>query len=127
MRFPPAGALALVAAVLTGGAGGDTLSGGGGDDTITGGAGNDTMNGNAGNDSFVFNAGFGVDTIAQFGDAAGNQDILDVSTAIFANFAAVQAASHQVGVDVHIDNGVNSIVLTNFTLANLGADDFRFH
>jgi serralysin len=112
---------------LTGGAGNDTLSGAGGDDTLTGGAGNDTMNGGAGNDSFVFNAGFGTDTIAQFGDAAGNQDILDVSTAIFANFAAVQAASHQVGVDVHIDNGANSIILTNFTLANLGADDFRFH
>jgi alcohol dehydrogenase class IV len=47
---------------------------------------------------------------------------------VFANFAAVQAASHQVGTDVHIDHdAANGIVLTNVALANLGADDFRFH
>jgi Ca2+-binding RTX toxin-like protein len=108
--------------------GNDTLNGGGGADTLIGGAGDDTMNGGTGNDAFVFNLGFGNDTITAFGDAAANQDVIDFSSAIFANFAAVQAASHQVGSDVHIDvDGSNSIVLTNVLLANLGADDFRFH
>jgi len=46
---------------------------------------------------------------------------------VFANFAAVHAASHQVGTDVHIDVTGASVVLTNVVLANLGADDFRFH
>jgi len=86
------------------------------------------MNGGAGNDSFVFNAGFGHDTLAAFGDAAGNQDIIDVSTAIFANFAAVQAHMTQQGANVLITvDAANDILVQGITLANLGADDFRFH
>jgi len=113
---------------LTGSAFNDILTGDGGNNIIIGGAGNDTMNGGAGNDSFVFNAGFGQDTITAFGDAGTNQDVIDFSTAVFANFAAVQAAIHQVGADVHIDvNASTSITLTSFTATNLGADDFRFH
>jgi len=114
--------------VLTGGAGNDTISGGAGADTLNGGLGNDIMNGGAGVDSFVFDVNFGHDTITLFGDTGADQDILDFSVALFANFAAVQAATHQVGADVHIDfNVANGVSLTNFILANLGADDFRFH
>src|SRR5262249_38914533 len=117
-----------VANVLDGGAGNDAILAGLGDDTIIGGLGDDILDGGGGNDSFVFNAGFGHDTITAFGDTGTNQDVLDFSTAIFANFAAVQAASHQVGSDVHIDvNALSSVVLANVSLANLGADDFRFH
>jgi Ca2+-binding RTX toxin-like protein len=113
---------------LNGGAGADNISGGGGADVLIGGLGDDVMNGNAGNDAFVFDAGFGHDTIVQFGDTGGNQDVLDFSTTVFANFAAVQAASHQVGTDVHIDvDAAHGVVLLNVALANLGADDFRFH
>jgi VCBS repeat-containing protein len=114
--------------VLDGGAGNDAIGGGAGNDTIIGGAGNDVMDGGAGDDSFVFNAGFGHDTISAFGDSLSNQDVIDFSTAIFVNFAAVHAASHQVGADVHIDvDASNNIVLANVSLASLGADDFRFH
>src|SRR5262249_18730583 len=114
--------------VLDAGAGNDAILAGAGNDVIIGGAGNDIMNGGAGADNFVFNAGFGHDTITTFGDTGTDQDTLDFSASVFANFAAVQAASHQVGADVHIDvDAGNNIVLTNFTLANLGADDFRFH
>jgi len=114
--------------LLDGGAGNDAILAGGGNDIIIGGAGDDIMNGGAGADNFVFNAGFGHDTITAFGDTGTDQDTLDFSVSVFANFAAVQAASHQVGTDVHIDvNGATGIVLTNVTLANLGADDFRFH
>src|SRR5215831_18238646 len=117
-----------VANVLTGGAGNDSILAGAGNDIIIGGLGNDTMNGGAGNDSFVFEVGFGRDTITAFGDAGTDQDILDFAAALFANFAAVQAASHQVGLDVHIDFDLaNGVVLTNYALANLGADDLRFH
>jgi len=114
--------------VLNGGAGIDAILAGGGNDIIIGGAGDDTMNGGAGNDNFVFEIGFGHDIITVFGDAGTDQDTLDFSTVIFANFAAVQAATHQIGTDVHIDvNASHGVILTNFSSANLGADDFRFH
>src|SRR5262249_48879904 len=114
--------------ILNGGAGNDAISGGGGDDIIIGGSGDDIMDGGAGNDRFVFDVNFGHDTITAFGDAGTNQDILDFAIALFANFAAIQAARHQGAGDVHIDfNAANGVVLSNFTLANLGADDFRFH
>jgi Ca2+-binding RTX toxin-like protein len=113
--------------VLNGGAGNDTITGGAGNDIIVGGLGNDSMNGGTGADNFVFDAGFGIDTITSFGDSGTDQDTLDFSVSIFANFAAAQAASHQVGADVHIDVAGSSLVLTNVALANLGADDFRFH
>jgi len=117
-----------VANVLTGGAGNDSIVAGAGNDIITGGLGNDTMNGGAGADSFVFDVNFGKDTITVFGDTGTDQDILDFSLALFANFAAVQSHSAQVGADLHIDFDLaNGVVLTNYALANLGADDLRFH
>ena len=123
---------------LNGGAGIDTLNGGDGIDTILAGTGNDiiigglgddTMNGGAGADNFVFDTGFGHDTITGFGDAGTDQDTLDFSTSIFANFVAMQNANAitQVNADAHIDFGAHGIVLTSFLAANLGADDFRFH
>jgi serralysin len=114
--------------VLKGGGGNDAILAGGGDDIIIGEAGDDVMNGGAGNDTFVFNQGFGHDVITGFGDAANNQDTLDFSEAIFKDFGAVFTATHQVGNDVHIDaDGLQSIILTNVMMRNLGADDFRFH
>jgi len=124
---------------VTGGSGNDTIAGsavaniligGAGDDRLTGGAGNDSLTGGAGSDTFVFDANFGHDRITVFDDTPGatDQDILDFAVAIFANSAAVQAHSTQVGADVHIDfNLANGIVLTNYVLANLSADDLRFH
>jgi len=114
--------------VLTGGAGNDTLSGCAGNDTLKGGLGNDTLTGGAGNDTFVFDQNFGHDRVTAFDDNAINHDALDFALALFANFAAVRAASTQVGTDVHIDHDLaNGIVLMNYALANLTADDLRFH
>ena len=47
--------------------------------------------------TFVFAPGFGTDVIQTFGDVAGNQDVIDVSRAMFADFAALQAAMVQSG------------------------------
>ena len=114
--------------VLNGGAGVDAIQGFGGNDIIIGGAGDDSMDGGGGADNFVFDAGFGHDRIDGFGDTGTNQDTLDFSTAVFANFAAVQAHWQQIGLDVHIDYDTShGVRLTNTQLANLGADDFRFH
>jgi Ca2+-binding RTX toxin-like protein len=91
-----------------------------------GGAGNDTLNGGSGNDVFVFRPGFGIDAINAFDDATTN-DIIEFSSSVFADFAAVQAVSAQVGADVVITaSPTDTITLKNYNLADLGADDFRF-
>ena len=107
-------------------AGNDTLNGSTGADQLVGGAGNDSLTGGTGDDTFVFKANFGLDTVQDFKDTANENDILEFSTSIFADFAAVQAAMTQVGADVLITvDGSNTVTLKTVTLANLGADDFR--
>jgi len=84
------------------------------------------MTGGSGNDTFVFYANFGQDTITDFAAGAGVGDVIEFHDGLFASFAAVQAASHQVGSDVEIDvDASNSILLKNVTLANLNQDDFH--
>jgi Ca2+-binding RTX toxin-like protein len=76
---------------------------------------------------FVFHPGFGNDVITTFDDSPSAHDIIEVSSSIFTDFAAVQAASAQVGADVVITaTAVDTITLKSYTLASLGADDFRF-
>ena len=65
--------------LLFGGSGNDDLRGGGGLDTLEGGGGNDALRGQGGSDTYVFSAGFGDDTVLGFGDASGNQDVIDLS------------------------------------------------
>jgi Ca2+-binding RTX toxin-like protein len=112
---------------MIGAQGGDTLTATNANTHMEGLAGNDTLNGGSGNDVFVFRPGFGNDVITTFDDSPTANDIIDISSSIFANFAAVQAASAQVGADVVITaSPTDTITLKNYTLANLGADDFRF-
>jgi Ca2+-binding RTX toxin-like protein len=107
-----------LANLLLGGDGNDRLVGRGGDDTLTGGSGVDT---------FVFGLGFGRDTITDFtAGAAPGHDIIELDDAILADFAAVVAAATQVGADVVINAGTDTITLQNVILANLVVDDFRF-
>ncbi len=114
---------------LDGGAGDDELFGGNGafDDTLIGGAGNDSLRGEAGSDSFVFEDGFGNDTIYDFNafDAAEKIDLVAV-TAI-SDYADLTANHMQdVGVDVVITDGSNTITILNAQEADLGSDDFVF-
>ena len=112
---------------IDGAGGNDTIGGNAGHDQLVGGAGNDTLTGGAGNDAFVFRAGFGVDTVQDFKDTATENDIVEFSTSVFADYAAAYAASAQVGADVVITfDASNSVKLKNTTLTNLDTDDFRF-
>jgi Ca2+-binding RTX toxin-like protein len=63
---------------VTGGAGNDQLFGDGGNDSLSGGAGNDTLDGGAGADTLSGGAGADVFIFrpAQFGDGAGNRDVI---------------------------------------------------
>jgi serralysin len=112
---------------LEGRGGNDLLQGGDGSDTLIGGSGNDTMNGGNGDDTFVFGPGFGNDLVQTFGDVAGNQDVLEVSSTLFQNFAALQAAMVQGGSNVLIIDAIGDVLtVQNTTIAALGIDDFRF-
>ncbi|MFC3321337.1 hypothetical protein [Mesorhizobium cantuariense] len=64
---------AVVASVLAGHGGNDTLTGSSGNDTLLGGEGNDALNGGTGNDTYVFDLGDGTDTIS---DSSGKDWLL---------------------------------------------------
>jgi len=111
---------------LYGGAGQDTISGGNDGDVIYGESGNDNLYGGAGGDAFVFATfGFGADNIWDF---TPGQDKIYMSTALFANFAAVQAAAvGGPGVTVITQpGGGGQIALQGFGLSALSANDFTF-
>jgi Ca2+-binding RTX toxin-like protein len=108
---------------IVGTAGDDTIDGGNGKDSITGGAGNDILTGGNGADTFIFGPGFGHDTITDFGNGP---DQIQFDHTVFANFAAVQAATTQVGPDTVITHGTDSITLQHVTASGLHASDFLF-
>jgi Ca2+-binding RTX toxin-like protein len=109
--------------VLSAGAGNDVLTGGNGNDILRGGSGDDYLAGGNGNNIFAFAAGFGHDTVSDF----GHDDRIEFDGGVFQNFAAVQAASHQVGNDtvITLDAG-NSIVLQHVSMSSLHASNFLF-
>jgi len=114
--------------VLVGAQGADTLFGNGGADVLYGGLNNDILYGNLGSDSFVFDASFGHDTIADFAPAGSGHDLINFSTALFPNYAAVQSHMTQAGVGVVITfDGSDSVTLKAVTMASLSASDFAFH
>jgi Ca2+-binding RTX toxin-like protein len=106
--------------VLNGGGGNDKLIGLDGNDTLDGGTGNDTLRGGNGADTFVFGLGTGNDTVADFTSTIDKLDL----RAYFSSFAAVQAATHDVGSDAVIDlGGGNSVTLAGFLTAQLQSGD----
>src|SRR5262249_62103681 len=107
---------------MIGGLGNDVLNGGDGNDVLAGGPGNDTLIGGNGNDSFLFAVGFGQDTVADF--HSGDHIVFDDQ--VFANFAAMMAASHQQGSSVVITAGDNTLTLQHVSQGSLQASDFVF-
>jgi serralysin len=104
---------------------GDKITGNRADNVIEGASGNDNLTGNRGDDTFVFRAGFGLDTIVDFDDRG--DDVITFSTAVFADFDAVEDALTVAGRDVVIglDAG-NSITLKNTSIASIAESDFLF-
>ena len=113
--------------VLYGGDGDDVLTGGAGNDALLGEAGNDALYGGAGNDTFVFDAATpGLDVIldGEFGPGAGDQ-VLIQNAGVIDTFAELMSQSYQSGSDVTIAfNATTGIVISNYTIAQLSANDF---
>lgn len=91
----------------------DVLRGGTGADTLTGGEGNDTLTGGANFDTFFFSAAFGHDTITDFSEGTGLNDVVVFADALFADFAAVMAAAVQVGKNVEIRYDADTVLTIN--------------
>jgi Ca2+-binding RTX toxin-like protein len=88
------------------------------------GAGDNTLTGKNGNDMFVFGPVFGEDAITDF---SRGSDHIKFEGGMLATFAALQAASHQVGANTVISiDPDHSITLQNVALTSLHAADFLF-
>jgi Ca2+-binding RTX toxin-like protein len=110
---------------LFGDGGNDVIQGGAGADEINGGAGNDELTGGAGVDMFIFGTGFGADTITDFDDVGGGQDLIDLTAF---NLAMNQITITQVGADAVISAAAfagATITVENITATNLTAEDFN--
>ena len=93
------------------------VNGTSGNNTLTSSSANEVFFGHGGNDTFVFTGITGKDVVADF---QPNNDVLQLSHNVFANFAAVLAHAAQVGSDVTITvDASNSVTLHNTTLSQL--------
>ncbi len=117
----------------TGGAGNDTLirvenlTGSAFNDVLQGDSGANVLTGGAGSDTFVFVAGFGNDVVTDFTPVGAGHDVIQLSTSVFADFAAVQGHMSQVGPDVVISDGAgDSMTLRNVLATDLTSGDFSF-
>ncbi|MCB1528302.1 MAG: hypothetical protein KDJ45_11435, partial [Hyphomicrobiaceae bacterium] len=115
--------------VLIGSNGFDTLNGLSGDDRLIGLGGNDFLSGGAGTDVFVFAPGFGNDRITDFAVSGVSHDIIEVSTAMFADWTALESAIVDTAEGAMITYNTDSVVIENVSMAQLVAyhvDDFHF-
>jgi Ca2+-binding RTX toxin-like protein len=115
----------LILQETTGTAGADSLYGTPGADIFDGKGGNDRLTGRAGSDTFIFSGAFGADTVTDF-DATGTaHDLLQFDAPAFSTASAALAAAHQVGADVVIASGADSVTLKGINVASLTVADFR--
>lgn len=110
-----------IADLFLGQQGRDEIFGGRGGDNFDGGTGNDTMTGGAGPDTFFFSKGYGTDTITDFDDtgAQAGRDQISLTRAMYRDMVATQ-----VGTDVELTFGRDTLILQGYDIADLGRSDF---
>ena len=111
---------------LDGLAGDDDLYGGAGGDRLDGGGGTDHLWGGAGADRFAFKAGNGADWVEDFEAGGSAPDTIEVSRSMFSSLDAVLAAAQDVGTDVAIRSGSDTLWLADTHKAELGAGHVLF-
>ena len=95
-------------------------------DTLTGTAGNDVFLGKDGEDTFAFAQNFGADVIRDFDADGRRHDVIQFNKSVFDSFASVLAHASQVGMDVVISAGSDTLTLKNTKLSVLDSQDFHF-
>ncbi|EHP91262.1 calcium-binding protein [Methylorubrum extorquens] len=111
---------------LNGLAGDDALYGGAGNDRLDGGSGTDHLWGGAGADRFAFKAGNGTDWVEDFETGGSAPDAIEISRSMFGSFEAVLAAAQDVGTDVAIRSGSDTLWLADTQKAELSAGHILF-
>jgi hypothetical protein len=97
--------------------------------TLTGTGGNDFLYSSSSNlsDTFVFSSSFGNSTIEGFSAGSGSgHDVVQFSKSVFDSFATVLSHASQVGQDVVISSGGETLKLLNTKLSALTSQDFHF-
>lgn len=107
----------------TGNAAANWLIGAEGSQTLNGGAGDDVLTGGVGADSFVLSKGDGCEVITDFESGTDLVVLRDYQQ--LTNFAAVKAAMRQVGADVVLSLGSETLVFRGHNVAEFSARDFK--
>ncbi len=111
--------------VITGNKGANQILGLEGNDTLNGGRGNDTLTGWLDADTFIFHRNGDIDTITDFADGEDHVQLKGWKT--IDEYADFSGRISQVGADVVIKFGDgDKLILTNFEMSDLTADDFIF-
>jgi Ca2+-binding RTX toxin-like protein len=114
-----------VGSYLDGGGSQDLIIGGAGNDIIIGGTSQDVLTGGGGADIFAFTLGDSYDVITDFSSNAENDRILISGNPEVTEFEDLYV--RQQGEDVWITYGASStIILTDFDVTTLDANDFIF-
>ncbi|MFG3595137.1 Ig-like domain-containing protein [Bradyrhizobium sp. RDI18] len=108
------------------GTSGSALLGSTGSNTLKSTSGNDILVGGGQADTFVFAANFGRDVIKDFVASGTVQDTIQFSKNVFDNFASVLSHASQVGQDIVISTGSDTLTLKNTKLSALSGQDFHF-
>jgi hypothetical protein len=82
--------------------------------------------GNGHPDTFVFASNFGHDVIKDFNTSLRGGDTIQFSKNVFDSFASVLSHASQVGQDVVISSGGDTLKLSNTKLSALNSHDFHF-
>jgi hypothetical protein len=89
-------------------------------------SGNDVLVGTDHSDTFVFAQNFGNAVIKGFVATGAAHDTIQFSQSVFDSFASVLSHASQVGQDVVISTGNDTLKLTNTKLGALHSQDFHF-
>ena len=102
---------------LYGLAGNDKLYGAEGDDRLDSGVGNDWLIGGIGNDTFVIGNNAGSDTIVDFNNDIGYNDVIEFSSSLFQSFTDLAANAIQAKNDVLVTlNSTDYLTVLNSTV-----------
>lgn len=123
--------------LLGGGSGNDEIYGGDGSDILAGGKGNDLLAGGEGEDYFVFDVNFGNDRIEDFSVTGSLRDVIDLARDLgVSNFEDLMSGhafdvddefGHHAQLRFDVNGTEATLDLNGVVLAQLIANDFRFH